>query len=347
MSKQYVGDQIEIESGTDTPEQVAAAMGATIEVDEVPAKETETEKKPPAKEEAEEAEPEVGETETEEEETEEAEAEAEEEKPKKKAPPKQVPYSRLKEEVAKRKALERQLAAKDDEPEAEVVAETRPQTFCGEPEPKIEDFLSKPDEYPDPYAAFTKKNGEWVRKETRAEMLYDQRKEAFVKRREEETKLFKASEKVTLEIRPDYSSVMKANASVEVHSEAQAFMEESTIGSYMLLYLAEHQDELSEINSMRKRARDAAMTELETTLLAEVKELRGEDAESEEEPEKKVTPPPKKKLISKAPLPANRLKPAGPGPKTLQELAGPPDKQGIDLDFNPEYERQTKARRRI
>jgi hypothetical protein len=124
-------------------------------------------------------------------------------------------------------------------------------------------------------------------------------------------------------------------------------MEESEIGSYMLLYLVEHRDELDTINSMRKRPRDAAMAELETRLKAEVAELSGEEIEEDGEPVKKVTPPPKKKLVSQAPPPANRLKSAGPGPKSLQELAGPEDKQGVDLDFNPEYERQRRARKRI
>lgn len=344
----YVGDQIEIESTSDTPEQVATAMGATIEIDESPTGETETGKKPPAKEEAEEPESEEGETKTEEEETEEEPAEkADKEKPKKADPMPVVPRAKLNKVIARVKELERQLAEKDNEPEPEAVAEVRPETFSGKPEPKIEDYTSNSEKYPDPYATLVKEHGAWMREETRAEIAFEQRRDAFIKRREEETKLFKASEKVTLQIRPDYNSVMKANKDVEVHPEIQAFLEDSEIGSYGLLYLAEHQDELQSLNSMRKRARDAAMTELETTLLAEVKELQGDEAEPEEEPETKVTPPPKKKLLSKAPLPANRLKPAGPGPKSLQELAGPVDKQGIDIEFNPEYERQTKARRKV
>ena len=56
MSKAYVGDQVEIESSSDTVEQVKAALGAAVEIDESPTEETETEKKPPVKEEAEEAE---------------------------------------------------------------------------------------------------------------------------------------------------------------------------------------------------------------------------------------------------------------------------------------------------
>ena len=350
MSKAYVGDQVEIESSSDTVEQVKAALGAAVEIDESPTEETETEKKPPVKEEAEEAESEEGETETEEEEAEEEEAEAEEEKPKKKAPPTHVPLSRLNEEIRRRKTLERQLAEKDSEPEPEVtaVAEVRPQNYSGKPEPKIEDFQSDPVKYPDPYASLIKEHGAWTREEARAEMAFEQRRDAFVAKREEETKLFKESLKVTTALRPDWDSVMKANKDVGVNTEAQAFMEESAIGSYMLLYLVEHQDELNEINSMRKRQRDAAMTELETALLAEVAELQGEEVVEAEKPGvKKVTPPPKKKLISQTPPPANRLKPAGPGPKSLQDLAGPVDKQGIDIEFNPEYERQAKARKRI
>lgn len=347
----YVGDQVEIESSSDTVEQVKAAMASTVEIEESPAEETETEKKPPTKEKAkEEPEPEAGETETEEEETEEEteekpdKAEAEEEKPKKKATPTHVPLSRLNEVIRKVKTLERQLAERDEEPEPEVktVAETKPQTYCGRPKPTIDDFTKDPEKYPDPYATFAEAYGDWKVDESDAKREFDGRQKAVAKAREEEDALFKATVPKTLERRADYNDVVNGS-DVMIHDDMVKFIKQSDIGPDLLLYFVEHPDEAERVRTLRSRAQSAEMFAIEATL----KEEFGITDEVEEEavPPKKVIPPPKKKLVSHTPPPPNRLKPAGPGPKSLQELAGPADKQGIDIDFNPAYERAVKARR--
>ena len=67
-----------------------------------------------------------------------------------------------------------------------------------------------------------------------------------------------------------------------------------------------------------------------------------------EEPEEKATAPerkgPPKKTASTAPLPPSRIKSTGPGPKSEQELAGSDARTGVDIDFNPDYEKTVKAR---
>ena len=125
MATQIDSGDVEIESSTDTVEQVQEALGSAIEIEESPsAEEAETPaqeaEQPPAKpskeaktEDAEEEATESGETTTEEE-TEQTEEEEQAEE-KKEAKPKAadtIPRARLNKEIARRKDLERQLREK-------------------------------------------------------------------------------------------------------------------------------------------------------------------------------------------------------------------------------------------
>ncbi len=336
---------IEIETSTDTVEEVKEALGATVEIEESEEVETPAPKKPakvdpPA--ESEEEEP-AAEVDTEEESEEEEETPA----PKKQVP-QTVPRARLNEEIRKRKALEAQLAAKgepkDETPAAE---ETRPETFSGKPEPQEAEFMVGVDQY-DP-AAVNKALGEhrkalraWDREEARAEAAYEKQLEDQKRIQDERTENFRKTLPATIERLPDYQDVVGAATDVMLSGVMEDFVFASTIGGDLLYHLAQNPDEVSRIASIRTmRGQNAEMEKLETELLAAI----GEPEEEEETPKAK-TPPPLKKTISRTPPPPSRIKPAGPGPKSLQELAGPADRTGIDVEFNPEFERADKARRK-
>lgn len=344
-------NNIVIETSSDTVEEVKAALGQSVEIEE--AQPEVKEEKPPAK--PKEAKPaktpeategEVDETATE---TETEEKEAIEEKPKK-AVPKTVPLSRLNEEIAKRKALQRQLAEKDETPKEAAEAEEPPppQNFSGKPEPLIDAFMQGVDAY-DPVAVnkaiagYTSAHALWSRAEARAEVAHEEQIKAQEVARLERTKLYRAALPDALKARPDYHDVVNDNKDVEMSQTMTNFMYDSEIGPFLLLHLIENPDALATVlahPSERKQVR--AMEELETAIAAE---LKGHHEEAGEAEPPKAKPLPPKKTISQAPPPPNRLKPAGPGPKTLQELAGPTERVGVDLDFNPEYERAVKARR--
>ena len=196
---------IEIESSSDTPEQVAEALGSAVEIDEAPAgEETEEQSSAAATETSEEAESEAAVAEGEE--TEETEEEAEHEpKEKAEAKPKakidMVSRSRLNQEIGRRKELQRQLsekAASRTTEKAEAVSEsTEPQSFSGKAEPRIEDYVNN-DKYPDPYAAFTKAHGAWVREETIAEVEHKHQQEAAENERKALVKTFNTAGKGNL-----------------------------------------------------------------------------------------------------------------------------------------------------
>ena len=336
MPEAYVGDQIGIRSTTDTVEQVKEALGPVTGI-RIDNSQTEEEEKP-----AEEEETPVAETETEEETEEQreareaAEAEAAEEKKARKAMP-LVPRARLNEEIRKRKELERQLAEKDDEPApVKTVAETRVQTYCGRPKPTIDDFNKDPEKYPDPYATLADKSGEWHADERDA-------KRAFESAVEAEIATFRDAIPETLKRRPDYNEVVNGS-DVQISQNMKKFMYQSDIGPDMLLYLVENPDEAARILNMRERAQSAELFALEATLMEEF----GIEDETEEEvvpPPKKTVVPPPKKTVSKAPIPASRLKSVGPQPKTLQDLAGTTDRESGRVEYNPAYTQAVKARR--
>jgi len=352
---------IVIETSTDTVEETKAALAQSgIEVEESPAEEKEKpapkdkkeEKDPkPAKEEEAEEEPVAEETEKEEagegEPEAEEKAEPEKEKPAKKTPNPTVPRSRLTEEIQKRKDLERRLAERDREKPPAKTEATEPEvptTYSGKPEPTLADFESKPDKYPDAYAALIKAHGDWSREEGRAQARFEQQQEAQEAARRELTANFNKNLKETIKRIPDYQEIVDSSP-VEISGLMERRVYKSPVGGDMLAHWAQNPDEAADIVAMDLDEQAFAIAELETRIKADIKtRSKGEEEEAEEEtPPKKASP--SKKEVSKAPLPPNRLKPAGPGPKTLQELAGPPDKTGIDIEFNPEYERAVKARR--
>lgn len=343
----YVGDQIGIRSTTDTVEQVKEALGPVTGI-RIDNSETE-EEKPSVETEAVDGSTAADETETEEETEEEkeareaAEAEAAEEKKAKKAMP-LVPRARLNEEIRKRKELERQLAEKDDEPETvKSAAETRPQTYCGRVKPTIDVFTADPTKYPDPYAAHAEAVGEWFADERDAKREFEGRVTAAAKAREEETALFKATIPETLKRRPDYNDVVNGS-DVQVSTLMEKFCYESEIGPDLLLYLVENPDEAERVRNMRPRAQSAEMFALEATLMEEFG-IEDEDDEEVVPPPKKAVVPPPKKTVSKAPLPASRIKSVGPQPKTLQDLAGTTDRESGRVEYNPAYTQAVKARR--
>lgn len=349
MPEAYVGDQIGIRSTTDTPEQVKEALGpiSGIRIDDAP--ETE-EEKPPV--EGEEEAPETDETKTEEEEeapAEEGEEDAEAGKPKKKsAVMPVVPRARLNEEIRRRKALERQLAERDEEPAEKtpekVAAETRPQTYCGRAKPTIDTFTSDPVKYPDPYAAHADAVGEWYADERDAKREFEGRLTAAAKAREEEVALFKATIPETLKRRPDYNDVV-SGSKVEISTLMEKFVYESEIGPDVLLYLVENPDEAERVRNLRPRAQSAEMFALEATLMEEFGIEEGEEEETPPPPKKAVAGPPLKKSVSKTPPPPSRLKSVGPQVKDLQQLAGTTDRESGRVAYNPAYTAAVKARR--
>lgn len=355
MAIEIDAGSVEIESSTDTVEEVQEALGSAIEIEESPSADEgeapeEKETTPAATEETEEETPEAGETTTEEE-TEQTEEEEEAEE-KKEAKPKAadtIPRSRLNKEIARRKELERQLREKSASSTEKETAptETEPQSFSGKPEPKIEDFVSN-DKYPDPYATFTKEHGKWVREETMAEIAQQQEQQAAENERKALVANFTKAMKDTVKRLADYNDVIEENADVQISGPMQLRIYKSAIGPDLLYHLAKNPDEAAEIFDMDSDDQIAAMVELETRIKGEIKASHkataGESETSESTPPKKTVPP--KKVVSKAPVPPSRLKPAGPGPKSLEELAGPTDRVGVDLEFNPEYERAWKAQRK-
>lgn len=327
---------IEIETSTDSVEEVKTALGSTIEI-----KESQQTEEEPAAEGTEEEGTEAAETE--EETTEETEeAETEETKPRK-AAPKTVPLSRLSQEVNRRKALERRVEELENRKPAstavEVAENKAPVTYCGRQKPAIDDFTSKPDKYPDPYAAHADAVGLWYADERDAKRDAETRAAEAAAEREERTAAFRERMPAAKELYPDYDDVC-SGSTVPISFVMQDFAYASDIGPDLFYHLAANPDDAEEIMAIKtNRGQVKAMEELETSLKAELS-----DAKPASKTVKPVVVPPKKQ-VSKAPPPVARLKPAGTGPKTIQELAGPEDRVGIDIDFNPEYEKAVKAKR--
>lgn len=347
--------EIEIETSTDSVEEVREALGAEVEIEE---SESEAEEKPakpvkPSKEEK--ADPEESEEENEEADDEE---EAEPEKPKKQTPH-MVSRARLNKEIARRESLERQLAERQErqKPAVEKFREENnipepPQTWSGQPEPKIEDFVNN-DKYPDPYAAHTKVHGAWVRAEVLAEVAAGRAQEAANAERNRVLGTFQKNvEKAIKERIPDYKEVVP-QSTVRISGLMEKRIYKSEFGPDMLRAFAEDEDRAAEIVAMDYDDQVAAMVEFEreiktAALKAAKKALDASDDEEEADEEE---PPVKKKIpgkkVSIAPLPPNRIKGGGPQPKTLEEMAGPPDRTGVDIEFNPALERAEKAKRKI
>jgi len=341
---------IEIETSTDTPEQVKEALGKAVEIDEsdVPPEEKPPAKTPPkeesgepsTEEESEEKEEQKGDEEEDEEPEEKAAA-----KPKKPAPD-MVPRARLNEEIRKRKDAEAKVADRskaDEEPEPQK--DERPQTFSGKPEPKLEDFTKNIDPYDnkamsEATAEFTKGYQSWSREEARAEATYDRRQHEAEAERQEKIGPFLERVKATTERHPDYDNVVPTSK-IQISGLMEEFIYESEIGPDLLYYLVEHSDETKAIRGMKARSQSKAMLDLEAKVHGEIEAASGD--EGTVPPKKTVTPPAKK--TSSAPPPATRLKSTGPEPKTEQQLAGTQDKTGVDIEFKPEYEKAVKARR--
>lgn len=351
---------IEIETSSDTPEQVKAALAKTVEIDETPAAKEEepadkakTPKTEAAKEEP--AEEEAEESEEDEESTEEPE-----EKPKPKAgkaaSEDMVPRNRLNEEIRKRKAAETRLAeASAPAPRREAVEEEpaaakTPQNYCGRPKPTLNDFLRDTEKYPDPHEAHADAVGEWYADERDAKRDFEARVAEVARITEERTEAFRKAIPAALERHPDYNAVVKGSG-VIISERMETFAYESEVGPDILYHLSLQPEEAERIRSIRtNRGQDKAMEELEQKLLAEIKET---DEEAEEKPASKTPKAgaPKKpegstkSTVSGAPTPPARIKSNGPQPKTQRELAGPEDRAGVDIDYSPEFEKGARARR--
>ena len=348
---------VEIESSTDTVEEVQAALGADVEESEPTEESAETETEPEAEAEAEaEAEPDAEEEESEadetnEEEEGESETEAEPEaapkagtdKPVKKAPPTVVSRKRLNEVIAQRnryRQLYEDVRTAPAEPAAKVedAESDGPESFSGQVEPRIEDYQNN-EKYPDPYAAFTKDHGAWVRAETLAEVQFNRAQEEAVTERKKLVQGFNKTVKEALPRIPDYHERVK-HSDVQISGLMERRVYKSPVGPDILVHFVDNPDEAAEISALDAEGQIEAMVELEHRFKAEIKP-KANGTGTTTGPTKRIIPPPKKK--SSAPPPPTRLKNANQPPRTMQELAGPEDKQGIDIDFNPEYERAVNA----
>ena len=337
---------IEIETSTDSVEEVQEAMGAAVEIEESPqpeATEEQPEEEKPA--EVEESAEEESEKTDDEEETPEVE-EKTEEKPVKKAVPQTVPRSRLNEEIRKRKDLEQQLRERrEPAPKAEAPPESNePQTFSGKPEPKIEDYLDKPDKYPDPYAALIKDHSKWTREETLAEVEANKVQESADAAKAKLVGAFNKHVETAIKERiPDYTEVV-SESEVQISGLMERRIFKSPYGPDMLYALTQDPDRAAEILAMEIDDQVEAMIELESEIKAAIpaaKKPAGTPPNGGP-PRKPVVP----KTSSSAPPPPSRIKGAGPVPKSERELAGPEDRTGVDIEFSPELERLDRAKKK-
>lgn len=358
---------IEIETSTDTPEEVKAALGETVEIDESPSEEGEpAAEEDPAEGDGTEEEPgaEEGKEGTEEEPSgEEGEEEQEEEGGKKKPAPQMVPRSRLSKEIARRKAAEAErdaaLAGEEPEPEAEPapapVAPGRPKVFTDKPEPVLADFMKGVDKFDEDAVAqarakFDKAVREWDREDARAEAAYDQHQADLQAAHEEKVGGFLERRDAFAETDPEYNKIVP-NSKVMLSNFQRDFIFESVAGPQLLLYLVKHPKEAASIGRMYTRSASAAMVRLEQKL---VEHYGIETDETEGEPELRTPAPkiPKKPAAppaaptSKAPTPPARIKPVGPPARSEREMAGPEDRTGIDIEFNADLEKRDKAKKK-
>lgn len=350
----YTGSQVEIETN-DSVEDVKAALGPNVEIEESqPDVETEDEKPSPKTPKQAKAEPLPDEDPTEDETEDEDDDEPEEsdEEPVKKPAPTTVPRSRLNEEIRRRKDAERRLAAREDEPGDEAEPETdskTPQYFSGEAEPEIEAFTGKVDKF-DPEAMakatseYMKAHFTWERKEARAEASYNAQMEQFQRKQAEKVAPFVERRDAFAEAEPEYNDVLEGAKDLLLSDYQRDFTYDSEVGPQILFYAAKHPKEFTRIRQMGPTAQSKAMIALEAKLVEQYAVT--EDESEEEVPVRRVAAAPiRKPITSKAPAPPTRLKGANPPPRTERELAGPEDRAGIDIEFNPALERAEKARR--
>lgn len=364
---------IEIETSTDSVEEVQAALSKTAEVELAPETPAGEEVKDPPEEEQTEGEQEetpdseepAGEDDTEEEKP--AATDKKEGEPKPAAKAKTVPMARLNEEIRKRKAVEAELRQKREsdrstKPDDKPIEPERPKTFSGVAEPKIEDFLKDVDEFDQKAVAqatakFSKAAIDWARQEGKAEDAYDRQQEERKSAENEKVKLFKQALPDTIARRPEYNDLVP-NSNVFISDTMKDCMFESTIGPDLLLHFVLNPDQAERvcaITSLRGQVRE--MEKIEAELLPEIEAARaaagggkGEGAPATPAKNGKIIPPKKTAAApasSNAPAPPARVRSAGTAPKTEQELAGTQDKTGVDIDFNPEYEKSVKNRRKI
>ena len=336
---------IEIETSTDSVEEVQEAMGAAVEIEESPLPEA-TEEQPEEEKPAEESAEEESEKTDDEEEAPEVEEKAEE-KPVKKAVPQTVPRSRLNEEIRKRKDLEQQLRERREPAavKAEAPSESNePQTFSGKPEPKIEDYLDKPDKYPDPYAALIKDHSKWTREETLAEVEANKVQESADAAKAKLVGAFNKHVETAIKERiPDYTEVV-SESEVQISGLMERRIFKSPYGPDMLYALTQDPDRAAEILAMEIDDQVEAMIELESEIKAAIPAVKKPAGTPPNggPPRKPVVP----KTSSSAPPPPSRIKGAGPVPKSERELAGPEDRTGVDIEFSPELERLDRAKKK-
>ena len=362
-----VDNQIEIETSTDRPEDVAEALGAEIEIDDTASPEKES-PKPKTGDESNESDDDANEGNESEDENDEPEENDEQDvKPEKKPAPQTVPRSRLNEIIARKKEsdrqletersrvrdLERQLADKGKPATTAADVPQKGKTFCGEAEPDFATYTAGIDPYDAPKmneanAKFIKAHGEWSRKEGKAEAAFEARKESVAQANKAILEEFASNVEQTKKRLPDYDEVVTNNPTT-ISGWMHIRILKSPVGGDIAYYLAQNPDVAKEINGLAVDDQVAEIGSLERAIKRAIK-AGGTVADLEtEEPEEKATAPerkgPPKKTASTAPLPPSRIKSTGPGPKSEQELAGSDAKTGVDIDFNPDYEKTVKARK--
>lgn len=319
---------IVIESSSDTANEVAAALNATPEKPETPVVEA-----PPAETPEEEGTPEA-----------EGQPEVEgEEQPAPKAarPPTHVPFSRLSEVVHQRdaerktrEALEREVAALKAARPVEVVPEVHAGTYSGLVEPTIEQFQSDPEKYPDPYAAYAKASGKFEAAELRAKEKFEEQETAKANEEEAVEAAFVEAEVAVLERIPDYETVI-TNSKAELSKLMDHMIKRSEYGPDLRYHLAKNPKESARITKLPLALQGPAIGRLEAKIELDLAAAQAA-LETGEEEATPVTPKPKQKPVSKAPAPINPLRPSAP-PKSLQQMAGPTDRAGVDINFSKDY----------
>lgn len=346
---------VTIVTSTDTVEEVKAALGDTVEIEEETPAEEEGEKPAakPAKGEEEPSEEEPAEEETPEGDEEEGEPEEEGEAKPKKAAPSMVPKSRLDKEIQRRKNAERRASeletpTEEEEPPLEKIDR---QFYSGKPKPMLADFLKGVDKFDAEAMAvaqekFWDTREAWADEEAAAKIEFTKAVEKAEDARAQLVEGFSERCNAFAKAEPDYNEFVP-NSKVMLDGVQEQFIYESEVGPHMLLYFVQHPKEASRISSMRMRSKSEALLTLEAKLVKRYGVEEGTEEEEEEQPRIPKKPVAAKKTASSAPVPPARIKPGGPGPRSERELAGPEDNSGVDIKFNPELERRDLERKKL
>ena len=207
-------------------------------------------------------------------------------------------------------------------------------TYCGRPKPKFAEF----EKAEDPYAAFAEAIGEWSADEKiakrEAEQFATQQANEFVKIQEAfEKRKIEASALVD-----DFDEVLEEATDIIASPAMQQVIYSSEVGAHILYHLAQNPAEAKRLYAMAPADTIKAMGRLEAKIEGVVETLKKATDKKES---------PKKKTASSAPAPETPVRGGPSKTKTLQELAGPNDREVFGtIKFDKNYEKMRNEQRR-